>query len=300
MRSMSQLNFYLLQIIDGVAYGTIYGLFALSIVLLYRANKIFNFAQTEIATLCVVGMVILLKYLPFWPAFVLTLILSFSFGALLHLCLMRFGTEKRKENAGIDVVISLILFMILNNVSAYLLGDDPQSFPSLFGDAQIAFQDLTISIHTIGTLATTLIVGLGIYLGFRFTNVGLKFEAVAENIVAARLRAISASNILAFAWGLAAMVATLGAMLIAPTLFVTPNMLITILAYALIAVVIGGLESPFGAIVGGIIVGVVENLATNISFIGSELKFAVVMALMLVVLYVRPRGLWGRAEARRV
>jgi branched-chain amino acid transport system permease protein len=125
-------------------------------------------------------------------------------------------------------------------------------------------------------------------------------EATSENIVNARLRGIKVSNILALAWGFATAISVIAGVLIAPALFVSPGMLREVLSYALIAVAIGGFESPFGAIVGGVLIGVVENLATNFGFIGSDLKFLAVFFLLLVMLVVKPRGIWGREEHRRV
>lgn len=299
---MSDVTFYLSQIIDGIAYGSIYGIFALSIVILYRANKIINFSQTETATLSVIAMLFFLTKMSYGFAFILTLAISFVAGALLHITVVRIFTEKQKgvgSRVG-QAMVTLGFFSIFSGISAYLMGDEPQPFPSPFGSGSFSILEVGVSNVSAGIIATTLILGLLIHLGFKYTNIGLVFEAVAEDIDAARLRGIYASNVLALAWGVTAVVAAIGAVLIAPTLSVTPPMLESIFAYSLFAVVIGGMDSPVGAFVGGILVGVVENLASNISFIGSGLKFVVVFVMLLVILLIRPRGLWGRHEARRV
>jgi branched-chain amino acid transport system permease protein len=197
-------------------------------------------------------------------------------------------------------MITIAFFSIANSISGYVLGDEQQPFPSPFGTDSINIAGVGISYLSIGLIVIALSIVILIYLGFKFTRIGLLFEAIAQNTVAARLRGIHASNLLSFAWGISVLMSAISGILLAPTLFLSPSMLTGIYVYALIAVVIGGLESPFGAFLGGIIVGVCENLATNISFIGSGLKFTSVFVLLVIVLIIRPRGIWGRDEGRKV
>ena len=140
---------------------------------------------------------------------------------------------------------------------------------------------------------------IAITVFFKFTSLGLTLEAIAENESAARLRGVRTSNYLAVSWGLTFLLSSICAILLAPSLFLTPIMLTHVFAYALMAVVIGGLESPFGAMIGGIFIGIVENLASKIAFIGTDLKFVAVNLTLVIVLIVRPRGIWGRREQRR-
>lgn len=296
---MSDFSFYLSQIIDGIAYGSIYGLFGLAIVFLYRANKLISFAQTPIAVLCAIFMWELLKYCSYWPALIITLVISFLFGSLIHILVLRWATEKRQMKLS-QPVITFGLYIIFGNISSYIMGDVAQSFPSMFGDSIFEFKGITVSFQNIGIIGVTLSLVFLIYLFFRFTNLGLKFEAVSENFVAARLKGIRVSNILAIAWGMATMIGALGAILIAPVLYLSPSMLLGVFGYSLFSIVIGGLESPFGAMFGGIIIGVTENLSSNIDFIGSDLKFVAVMTLMILVLILKPQGIWGKLETRRV
>lgn len=296
---MSELNFYISVLVDGITYGMIYGIFALSIVFLFRANKLFNFALTEIATLCTVGATFLLTFFSLWTTIVITLIGSFLLGSMLHLFIMRFVTERRQVLHSNEAVFTIGLYMVFNNISAFILGDNTRPFPALFGNESFEIHGVSVSWQSIGVFGITLLLVLMLNLLFKFTKLGLMFEAVAENIVAARLRGIRASNVLAMAWGISVLLAALGGILVAPTLFVSPTMLLPVYGYALIAVIIGGLESPLGAMVGGIIVGIVENLAASVPFIGTDFKFATVLFLLIVVLALRPRGIWGRAEGRR-
>lgn len=297
---MSDLVFYLSQVFDGIAYGSIYGIFALSIVILYRSNKLFNLALTEMATLCAIGMFFLLKYFSFGIALTLTLIFSFMAGSILHLLIMRFLTERQNKNHSGQTIITIGFFSVFNSLSSYIFGDEPQPFPTPFGSENFSILGVNITYLSLGILAVTCgLVGL-IYAAFKFTKIGLIFEAVAENEQAAKLRGIHVSNVLAIAWGLTLMAGATGAVLIAPALYLSPSMLTSIFAYALIAVVVGGLESPLGAFLGGILVGIIENLSSNIQFIGAELKFVVVVLVLIIILIFKPRGMWGRKEGRKI
>jgi len=289
----------LAQTISGIAYGSIYGLFALSVVFLFRANRLFNLAAAELATFFTICMFYLLKHMSYLPAFMITVVLAFIGGVMLHFGLMRVMTERKHVLASSEMVITIGLYTILNSLSS-ILSEEPERFPVPFSQSVVNFWGVNIPSHSFVILGFAFLINLGIYLFLRMTKMGLIVEATAENLVGARLRGIKTSNILAMAWGLTTAVSAVAGILIAPVLFVSSSMLTQVFSYALIAVVIGGLESPFGAIVGGIIVGVVENLAINVGFIGSELKFLAVFFLLLVVLVIRPRGLWGREEHRRV
>jgi branched-chain amino acid transport system permease protein len=287
------------QIISGIAYGSIYGLFALSIVFLFRANRLFNLASTELATFFVVCMFFLLKHMSYFPAFALTVVFSFVAGCCLHFGLMRIVTERKNALHSNETVITIGLFIILNSLSAFFFSDEPKKFPTPFSESLVSLGGIKVPSHSFLILGISLVIAFSFFLFLHKTRLGLIMEATAQNTMSARLRGIKTSNMLALAWGIATAISVISGVLIAPVLFLSPGMLSQVFSYALIAVVIGGLESPFGAIVGGILVGVVENLATDIGFIGSELKFMAVFFLLLVVLVVKPRGLWGREELRR-
>ncbi len=297
---MDYLRYWTTLVIDGVAFGSVYGLMALAIVMLYRANKLFNWAQTEIAMFFVCLGASLLTRIPFFIAVSLILGLSFLGGALFHAAVMRPITERRHVLKSHEAVITIGFLTFFNSLNVYLFGDDSRPFPSPFGEGSFTVYGVEISKHSLGVLATVTIMAFCVYVFYKFTRIGLVFEAVSENVEAARLRGIRSSNFLALAWGLSVMTSAIGAVLIAPMLTVSPSMLISVLTYALMSVVIGGMESPFGGLVGGVIVGVTENLSANVEFIGTDLKLVAVILVVVTILTLKPRGLWGRAEARRV
>lgn len=303
MLATLNLSYWITVILEGVVYGTIYGLFGTCFVLIFRSNHIFNLSLMQFITLIILTIGTLIKKgFPFLPTLALGVFVSFFLGAGLHIGAMRYATERRKgsHHKTDEMLLTVGLLAIFDGLSNFLFNSEPSSFPSIFGAETVPVLGLNISRQSIGIIVFAWLVLGGIFAFFRYSTNGLKMEAVAENITAARLRGINASNILACSWGIATALGTVACALIAPIVFVYPQMLANIFSYSLIAVVIGGLESTLGAIVGGIAIGVVENVGAQLEFIGSDLKFFMVFLLLLLVLIVRPTGIWGRKDGRRV
>jgi branched-chain amino acid transport system permease protein len=174
-------------------------------------------------------------------------------------------------------------------------------FPSPFPERPIRIGNIVFGAHDVGALGVTLLVLAFLYVFFRYTTLGLAMRAAAQNPTSSRLCGIRVGWMLAVGWGLAALVGAVAGMMIAPIVFLDPNMMAGILIYAFASATLGGFTSPVGAVVGGLIVGVLENLVgTYVAFIGTELKLTVALALILVVLVVKPSGLFGRAAVHRV
>lgn len=298
---MINFQFWVPQLVSGLAYGSVYGLFGLSIVLLYRANHVINLATTEISTFVVILMsFILKKNFGYWASFISAMAIAFTIGLVLHFILMGKNSAKVTINRSSEFLTTLGLFYIFNNLSAYFFGEEAERFPLPFKDGLINLKGIEISYQSFFIFFVTGLCVLGVVLFFKFTRLGLLFEAVAEDMTGARLRGVRASYVLAMAWGFNTVLSAAAGVVIAPTLFLSSSMLISVMAYALIGVVIGGLESPLGAWAGGVIVGLVENIGSNIPFFGSELKFLAVFALLLAILVFKPRGFWGKEETRKV
>jgi branched-chain amino acid transport system permease protein len=158
-----------------------------------------------------------------------------------------------------------------------------------------------ISLENVGTFVVCLLTVLVIWLFFRFTTVGLAMRAVAVDPAASRLVGVPVGWMLALGWGLAAVLGAVAGLMAAPTLFLDPNLMLLVLPYAFAAAVLGGLDSPVGAVVGGLILGVLLNLLdTYVSIVRSELRLPTALAILLVVLLVRPQGLFGSKIVRRV
>jgi branched-chain amino acid transport system permease protein len=287
------------QIVSGLATGGIYGSVALALVMIYQATDVVNFAQGEMAMFSTyLAWTLLNAGLPYWVAFVATLAIAFTGGLLLERILIR-----PVESAPVltIVIVCIGLLVILNSMAGWIYSYIQKPFPSPFPSTPIRVGNIYFGAHNIGALAVTLLVLLGLYLFFRFTTLGLAMRAAAQNPTSSRLCGIRVGWMLAIGWGLAALVGAVAGMMVAPIVFLDPNMMSGILIYAFASATLGGFTSPGGAVLGGLIVGVIENLVgTYVSFIGTELKLTVALALILIVLVVRPSGLFGRGAVHRV
>ncbi|GIH98356.1 branched-chain amino acid ABC transporter permease [Planobispora takensis] len=290
---------FLQQIIEGLGAGAIYASLALALVLIYQFTGIVNFAQGEMAMFSTyIAWQFTAGGMPFWLALVLTLAVSFAGGMLIERVLIR-PVEGAHELT--VVIVSVGLFIFVNAAAGWIWTFLIKDFPNPFPGGAIEAGGLTVGFSTLGILLVVgAVMGL-LYLLFQHTKIGLGMRAVATNPESARLVGIRVGWTLALGWGLAATVGAVSGILVAPLLFLEPNMMSGVLIYAFAAATLGGFDSPAGAVAGGLIVGVAETLAgAYAGFIGSDLKIGVPLVIILGVLLVRPQGLFGRAAVERV
>jgi branched-chain amino acid transport system permease protein len=286
------------QIIAGLATGTIYACIALAIVMIYQAIGHLNFAQGEMAMFSTFIAWQLMQWgLPYWAAFVLTLIISFVGGVAIERIVLR-PIQHAPVLSHVAVFIGLLA--ILNSAAGFIWDFNVKPFPTPFGTAPL-FGSGFLSAHQAGMIAITLLVLAFLYAFFRFTRIGLAMRAAAADPVSARLVGIRVGWMMALGWGMAAAIGAIAGMMIAPVVFLEPNMMLGILLYGFAGAVLGGLASPAGAVCGGLIVGVIENLAgTFIPVVGAELKFSIALIVIVAVLVMKPQGLFGRPVLHRV
>jgi branched-chain amino acid transport system permease protein len=286
------------QILAGIATGAIYACMALAVVMIYQAIDHLNFAQGEMAMFSTfIAFQLMLWGLPYWVAFPITLVVSFTGGVLIDRVVF-----KPIHDAPIlsHVVVFIALLAILNSTAGFIWDFTVKSFPSPFGSAPL-FGSSLISAHQAGMIGVTLLLLVFLFVFFRYTRVGLSMRAAAANPVSARLVGVRVGWMNALGWGMAAAIGAIAGILIAPVVFLEPNMMISILLYGFAGAVLGGLTSPAGAVLGGFMVGVVENLAgTFIPVIGGELKLPIALMLIVAVLVFKPSGLMGRTVVQRV
>ena len=283
------------QILSGIATGGIYASLALALVMIYQSTHHVNFAQGEMATFSTfIAYTLVTAGLPYWAAFLITVAVSFVLGVGIERVLLR-PVAGAPELTLVGVFIGLLL--IFNALCGWIWDYTIKPFPSPFGDR--ALFGGVISSHELGTIAVTLVVLLLIYLFFRHTRLGLAMRAVAYNPASSRLVGIRVGWMLALGWGLAAAIGAVAGMMIAPIVFLDPNMMGGILLYAFAGALLGGLDSPLGAVIGGFLVGVIENLG-GAYVVGTELKLTLALVIIAGVLVVKPSGLLGRAVAGRV
>lgn len=287
------------QIVSGLATGGIYASLALALVMIYRATDVVNFAQGEMAMFSTyLAWSFLNAGLSYWVAFFATLCIAFVGGILIERAIIR-----PMENAPVltIVIVCIGLMVIFNSLAGGIYSYVIQSFPSPFPKRPVKVGNIVFGLHDLGVIGVTFVLLLVLYLFFRHTDLGLAMRAAAQNRVSSRLVGIRVSWMLALGWGLAALFGAVAGMMVAPVVFLEPNMMGGIMIYAFAAATLGGFTSPGGAVVGGLLVGVAENLAgTYIPFIGTELKLTVALMLILLVLLVKPSGLFGKAEISRV
>src|SRR6266542_3860933 len=277
---------FIQQVVSGLATGGIYASLALALVMIYQATDVVNFAQGEMAMFSTyLAWSMLHAGVPYWLTFCATLVIAFVGGLLIERVVIR-----PVENAPIlaIVIVSIGLLVILNSVAGWIYSYIQKPFPSPFPSKPIA-------------IGITLVILSLLFLFFRYTTLGLAMRAAAQNPVSSRLCGIRVSWMLALGWGLAATFGAVAGMMVAPIVFLDPNMMGGIQIYAFAAATVGGFTSPPGAVVGGLLVGVTENLVgTYVPFIGTELKLTVALAMIIIVLLVRPSGLFGRTIVGRV
>jgi branched-chain amino acid transport system permease protein len=284
------------QIFSGLANGCIYGSIALALVMIYQATHHLNFAQGEMATFSTfIAWWLIQKGMPYWVAFGLTFALSFAGGLLIQRTILR-PMEKAPVLTNVCVFIGLLL--IFNAFSGWFFDHTVKAFPSPFAQEGILRTSL-FSAHEAGSFLVMLAVLLALYAFFRFTPIGLAMRAAAQNPDSARLVGIRVSWMLAVGWGLAAAIGAVAGMMVAPIVFLDPNMMAGILLYGFAAALLGGVDNPWGAVVGGLIVGVLENLL-GAYVIGTELKLTVALVLIVGTLTLMPSGLFGKHVVTRV
>lgn len=286
-------------VVDGLSTGSIYGAIALAIVLVNQATGLVNFAQGGMAVLAAyVAWVATTHGVPLVLAILLSVLFSLVLGAVVERWLMR-----RFEGGDPDtaVVATIGLLTLITGICGWLWTYNNHQFPSLFPLGTVSFLDVSISIRSIGTTLVIVVVMILLQLLFVSTKLGLALRAVAVNPRSAALSGLNVGRLLMVGWGLAAALGAVAGALVAPQLTLTPGMLDTTLVYALAAVILGGMTSPIGVVVAAWIIGVLENLAAvYVPFIGFDLKVAVPFVLIVVVLVIRPQGLFGRKSVVRV
>ena len=283
------------QIFSGLATGGIYASVALALVMIYQATHLVNFAQGELAMFSTyIAWSLIQAGMPYWAAFFVTVAAAFVLGVVIERVIVR-----PVENAPIlSVVIVFIgLLVILNSLAGWIFSYTIKPFPSPF-PTQPLFGNSYVTSHELGSIGITLVVLVLLFVFFRFTPLGLAMRAAAQNPASSRLVGIRVGWMLALGWGLAGAIGAIAGMMVAPAVFLEPNMMAGILLYAFAAALLGGIDSPGGAVLGGFIVGVLENVVG--SFLGTELKLTVALVLIVGVLVVRPSGLFGKVHVTRV
>ena len=283
------------QILAGLANGGIYASVGLALVMIYQSTHHINFAQGEMAMFSTfIAWALLQSGWPYWWAFLATIIISFAGGLLIQRTILRPVEKAPVLN---NVIVFIGLLVIFNSLAGWIFGHTIKAFPSPFPTGAVGGQ--LISPHDMGSIAVMLVVLVLLYSFLRFTSIGLAMRAAAQNPESARLVGIRVSWMLGLGWGLSAAIGAVAGMMVAPAVYLDPNMMGGILLYGFAAALLGGIDNPWGAVIGGFIVGVLENLL-GAYVIGTELKLTVALVLIVTILTVKPNGLFGKIVVTRV
>jgi branched-chain amino acid transport system permease protein len=290
---------FLQQVVSGTATGGVYALLALALVLIYRSTGIVNFAQGEMAMFSTfICWELLDRGVPYWGAFFLTLAISFVGGVAIERLVVR-PVERAMALTVVTVTIGLLI--LLNGAAAWIWKGEQRTLENPFTNRTFDVGGVVIAAQDLGIIAVSLAIVLALWAFFQRTTLGLALRAAALNPDSSRLHGVRVSWMLALGWGLAAVLGAVAGVLVAPTQgSFDQNLMLPILIYAFAAAVLGGLDSPVGAVVGGVVLGVLLNLIGAYIDFFADLRLPAALLLILAVLLVRPQGLFGRAAVRRV
>jgi branched-chain amino acid transport system permease protein len=284
--------------LEGLSAGMIYAAIALSLVLIWRGTGVLNYSQGAMAMFTsFIALEIVYATGNYWLAFAAALVSGLVVGATLERVVVRQVTGKPPLNA---VIVTIGLLIFIEGLAGILFGANNRSFPPAF-----SINGLSIGSVALGITRNDLFTGVAVLLAagllavtFRYSSIGLRLRATAFNAAVARLLGVRVGRMLTLGWALAGLLGALAGMLVSPSTFLSPNSMDTIFVLGFTAAVIGGLESPAGAVAGGLILGVVLSYAGG--YLGSEVVNLFGLAALLIVLMLRPTGLFSSAPARRV
>ena len=290
------MEFFIQQIAAGLTSGAIYACVALGLVMIYVSTDHINFAQGEMAMFATyLAWAMMDAGLPYWAAFGGSVLIAFVGGLFIQRVIL-----KPLENAPVLalVVCFIALLSIFNALAGMIWSYTIKQFPSPFPQRDV-FGNGLVSVQQLGVVAVTLLMLCILTVFFRYTTLGLAMRAAAQNPTSARLMGVRVSWMLALGWGLAAAIGAIAGLLVAPIVFLDPNMMTGILVYGFAGALVGGIANPLGAVAGGFIVGVLENLVGSY-IIGNELKLTFALIVVVGVLLLKPAGIFGRVIVRRV
>jgi len=278
----------------------IYAAVALSLVLIWRGTRLLNYAQGGMAMITTyIAIEVIYHTGSYWAGFVVALVAGILLGAVCQLTIIRPTMNKPPLNG---VIVTIGLLVLLEGLAGIFFGGQFRSFPTAFSvtGLRVGGTPLGVSRYDIFVAAAVLVATLALALAFRYTSAGLRMRAAAFNATIARLSGIRVARVLTVGWALAGLLGALAGVLVSPSTFLYPNSMDTIFVFGFTAAVIGGLDSPAGAVTGGLLLGLALSYAGGYLPSGANLVPVVALGILVVVLMVRPDGLFSATKVRRV
>lgn len=291
------MQMFMQTIVSGLAIGSLYALAALGIVLLFNTTGIINFAQGEVGMVSTFVAFYCMNHLGlhYVAALLIALIFAIVLGIVVERALMR---PVRKADQLTQINVTLGLFMVLNGTAGVLWGYDSSVFPRAWEGAPFAVFQVVFDRQSILVLAVAAAISLILFMLFKFTLLGIGMRAVSQDMIATKLMGVNNNRLFSAGWAIAALLGALAGLFIAPTTFLDPNMMQEVLFKAFAAAILGGFTSMPGAVLGGLLLGASENLIA--SYISTDLKSTFSFSLIVIILLIKPYGLLGRAEWKKV
>jgi branched-chain amino acid transport system permease protein len=284
--------------LGGISFGMVYAAIALSLVLIWRGTRILNYAQGAMAMLTTyIAFTVIGHTGSYWAGFAVALIAGLLLGAVIERTVIRPVENKPPLNA---VVVTIGLLVFLEGLAGLIYGGQYRSFPAAFSITGLhaGSVPLGISLNDVFVAGAVLAAALGLAALFRYTSAGLRLRATAFNSYAARLLGVRVGRVLTLGWALAGLIGALAGVLVTQNTFLYPASMDSIFVLGFTAAVIGGLDSPVGAIVGGLILGIALNYVGG--YLGSDLETLFGLAALIVVLMIRPSGIFATSTGRQV
>jgi branched-chain amino acid transport system permease protein len=290
---------FLQQIVTGISVGLVYGGLALALNVVFQGTGVMNFAQGEMAAFSAFcAWALVASGVSIWLALPIVAIVAFFAGVAVERVFIR-PVESGEE---LDILIVTVgLYLLINASTGAVWGFLPKSLESPFGEGVIHVGGVLITAQQLGMAAILLLVVIAVGALFRFTAIGLRIRAAAQLPTSSRLLGIRVGRMLAVGWGIAAAIGAIAGVMAAPVIGISPDMMQAPLLLAFAAAALGGFESRIGAVVGGVLIGVFSSLAAAyVPGLGGDLNAVVPLAVIVLVLLVRPQGLFGRSSVLRV
>ena len=288
------------QTLNGITSGAIYASVALALVLIWRATRTVNFAAGAMAMFSAfIAFSVINGGGSYWLGFAVALASGFVGGAVVERALIRPVESKPPLNA---VIVTFGLLILLEAIAGMIWGQNSRALPAHFSirGLTVGGQTIALSPFDVFVISSVLVVTILLALLFRATNLGLRMRTAAFQPEVARLLGVRVGRMLSLGWALASLVGALAGVLVAPKVFLSPNMMDAPFVYGFTAAIIGGLDSPVGAVVGGVALGLVTSYVGGWSTLGPSLEVMGALVLLVVVLMVRPEGLFSGIKPRRV
>jgi branched-chain amino acid transport system permease protein len=284
--------------LGGISFGMVYAAIALSLVLIWRGTRILNYSQGAMAMFTTyIAFTVIGHTGNYWAGFAAALAAGLVLGAVIERTVIRPVENKPPLNA---VVVTIGLLVFLEGLAGIIYGGQYRSFPAAFSITGLHAGSLAlgISLNDVFVAGAVLGAALGLALLFRYTSAGLRLRAAAFNTYAARLLGVRVGRMFTLGWALAGLIGALAGVLVSPDTFLYPASMDSIFVLGFTAAVIGGLDSPVGAVVGGLILGVALNYVGG--YLGSNLVPIFGLAALIVILMIRPSGLFSASTSRQV